>query len=190
MRIDSIDSIDSIDYKSICLIVFILLGTTFLASLGFWQLQRLEWKESLIAKVEKHRDSPPLSLSQLEQLSDIEYRPLIVTGIFDHTREQHYWATYDGKVGYFIYTPLTLPDNRILFVNRGYVPTTHKHISTRTSGATQGSVIVTGLARQAPLSKPNIFVPDNDLVKNIYYWRSLPQMTKSAFGETLESLRH
>ncbi|MFK7903255.1 MAG: SURF1 family cytochrome oxidase biogenesis protein, partial [Nitratireductor sp.] len=42
-------------------------GIAFLSSLGFWQLQRLSWKEDLIAKVESRREAAPISLSEVER---------------------------------------------------------------------------------------------------------------------------
>ncbi|MGG2474337.1 SURF1 family cytochrome oxidase biogenesis protein, partial [Rhizobium sp. BR5] len=65
-------------------------------------------------------------LSEIEAIArsggDIEYRRLRLSGIFDHSRERHFFATHQGRTGYYVYTPLTLADGRILFVNRGFVP--------------------------------------------------------------------
>ena len=170
------------------LIACIVLGIGFLSSLGFWQLSRLAQKEAMIARVEEGVKLPPRSVEEIEALKrsggDIEYHPAIAEGRFDHTKEQHYFATYKGSPGYFVYTPLKLEDDRVLFINRGFVPMMKKEQEGRREGLVTGLVRIEGLARSAPDKKPNSFVPNNDLSKNVFYWKSLPQMAGRAFDKT------
>ena len=164
----------------------ILLGIIFLSGLGMWQVQRLAWKQALIARVETNLSAAPLELQQVLAMQssgqDIEYRPVRISGTFQHSLEQHYFATYKGSPGYFVYTPMTLADARVLFVNRGFVPLDRKATVGRAEGQITGIVAIDGLARTAPAQKPNRFVPENDLDKNIYHWKSLDQMNRQAFG--------
>ena len=44
------------------------------------------------------------------------------TGTFLHDGERHFFATWKGQSGFFVYTPLRLADGRFVFVNRGFVP--------------------------------------------------------------------
>lgn len=170
------------------LLVCISLAFVFLISLGFWQLQRLEWKEAMIARVEAGMKMPALPIAEVERLNrdgeDIEYRPAFAEGVFDHKLEQHYFATHQSRVGFFIYTPLTMDDGRVLFVNRGFVPMELKDPQKRRQGHIQGRVRIEGPARTAPSKRPNSAVPNNDLVKNVFHWKSLPQMVDRAFGQT------
>ncbi len=163
----------------------IVLGTAFLTSLGLWQLQRLAWKEGLIARVEEGIRKPPVAVDEIESMlardEDIEYRPAIATGRFHHDREAHFFATHKGRSGYFVYAPLELASGVLLMVNRGFVPALNKDQSTRKKGLIEGEVTITGLARSAPSDKPNMFVPDNDLTKNVFHWKSIDQM----FGDVL-----
>ncbi len=171
---------------NIFLAVAIALGIVFLSGLGIWQLKRLAWKQGLIARVENNLSASPLSLDDVQQMhqqgEDIEYRPMRVSGVFDHAREQYFYATHKGNPGYFVYTPLKLNSGAHIFVNRGYVPLQKKSANTRALGQVAGRLEINGLARSAPQAKPNSFVPDNDLQKNIYYWKSLAQMKAQAFG--------
>ncbi|NKB51018.1 MAG: SURF1 family protein [Rhizobiaceae bacterium] len=172
---------------NVILVVAIALGVIFLSGLGAWQIKRLAWKEGLIARVETNLSSPPLSFEEVQitydRGEDIEYRPMRVSGVFDHAREQHFYATHKGNPGYFVYTPLKLDADAYVFVNRGYVPLQKKSADTRAPGQITGRQEIEGLARSAPQSKPNTFVPENDLHKNIYYWKSLAQMKVQAFGD-------
>ena len=158
----------------------IISGTIFLTGLGTWQVKRLAWKEGLIARVERNLENPAVSIEDIKALmmagKDIEYLPVTTIGRFRHDLEQFYFATHKSNPGWFVYTPLERADGSVLFVNRGFVPINAKDPETRTKGQTEGIVKITGLARSAPTAKPNSFVPDNDLKKNVYYWKSIVQM--------------
>jgi surfeit locus 1 family protein len=175
----------------------ILTGVAFLAalaillSLGTWQVERLQWKEKLLADIAERRVAPPVTLGEIEAMAargeDIEYRPVTVTGVFANNRERHFFATWRGQTGYYVYTPLQLPDGRFLFVNRGFVPYEAKEPEKRKQGQLTGEQTVTGLARARLAEKPSAIVPENDLAKNIFYWKDLDAMAAST-GITADRL--
>ncbi|MGX5708071.1 SURF1 family protein [Brucella lupini] len=155
-----------------------------LLALGTWQVERLQWKEALIASTEQRVHEAPLPLSEMEKIykqeGSVEYRPVTVTGTFMHQGERHFLATYEGAAGYNVYTPLMLEDGRFVLVNRGFVPYEKKDPSTRVEGQVDGPVSVTGLARDPLSAKPGFFLPDNDIAKNIFYWKDWTAMAESA----------
>ncbi|WP_440981856.1 SURF1 family protein [Shinella sumterensis] len=167
----------------------ILTGVAFLAalaillSLGTWQVERLQWKEKLLADIAERRVAPPVTLGEIEAMvargEDIEYRPVTVSGVFANNRERHFFATWRGQTGYYVYTPLQLADGRFLFVNRGFVPYEAKEPEMRKQGQLTGEQTVTGLARARLAEKPSSIVPENDLAKNIFYWKDLDAMAAS-----------
>ena len=163
----------------LCLIVFGIL-----LSLGFWQLKRLAWKEELIATIEARVDLPPKSieavLEKLYQNEDVEYMPVQVDGFFQHSSERHYYATHNSVPGWFVFTPLQIENERIIFVNRGFVPTILKSALQRKESQIEGKVRIVGLVRVPPEKKPNLFTPDNRLEENEFYWRSLNEMISSS----------
>jgi len=150
-------------------------------------MKRLAWKEALIERVEAGLKQPAVPINQIEaELAgdqDIEYHPAFASGTLLHDGEAHFFATHKGRPGYFIYTPLKLSDDRVLFVNRGFVPIDRKDASQREESQIAEEVQIRGLARSAPSNKPNSFVPDNDLEKNIFYWKSLDQMMEQLPGD-------
>ncbi len=154
-----------------------------LLSLGTWQVQRLFWKEQLLAYNAERRQAPPATTAEIEALlakgEDIEYRTMKATGTFDHARERHFFATHEGRTGFYVYTPLVLDDGRMLFVNRGFVPYEMKDPSTRQRGQVEGEVTLTGYARAELLEKPSAIVPDNAIDKNLFYWKDLSAMAAS-----------
>lgn len=146
-----------------------------LLCLGTWQVERLQWKEGLLATIEQRTHAAPLPLNEIEakfkETGDVEYWPVTATGQFLHDKESHFFATHEGMTGFYVYTPLQLADGRAVLVNRGFVSYDDKNPGRRPAGQVTGEVTVTGLARNPLTEKPSSMVPDNDLVKDIFYWK-------------------
>lgn len=162
----------------------LLVGVAILVSLGTWQVQRLFFKQTLIATISERRAAAPLPLEKIEALKaagiDVEYRRVSVRGRFDHSRERYFLATLDGQPGFHVYTPMMLEDGRALFVNRGFVPEALRDPVTRKVGQIEGKITIDGFVRQKLKAKPGSMVPDNDLAKNLYFWKDLDSMASSA----------
>lgn len=164
-------------------LVLLPVAMAILLSLGTWQVERLHWKEALIADIEARRPAPPSDVAAIEQMAkagdDVDYRAMLASGRFLHDRERHFLATHNGQPGYYIYTPLELADARYLFVNRGFVPYDNKEPESRAAGQVEGEQQIAGLARSRLDAKPGSLVPDNDPAKNIFYWKDLGAMAAS-----------
>ncbi|NZD60266.1 SURF1 family protein [Rhizobium sp. WYCCWR 11290] len=163
--------------------ILVLIALAILISLGTWQVERLHWKEGLIADIAARQAAAPVPLADIDAMAaaggDIEYRKVTATGRYINNKERHFFATWRGQTGYYIYTPLELADGRILFVNRGFVPYDNKEPEMRMQGQLTGEQTVTGLAREKLPGKPSWVVPDNDVAKNIFYWKDLDVMAES-----------
>jgi surfeit locus 1 family protein len=169
------------------LVVFVAL-----LALGTWQMERLQWKQALLAEIDKNRSAAPVPVETIRALSnpDVEgeYRRVTVTGRFDHAHEQYFFATLDGDVGYHVYTPLIRPDGRTAFINRGFVPEALKDPARRTEGQVAGEVTITGLYRAPLAAKPSWVTPENEPDKRIYFWKDIHAMAVAASvaGDALE----
>ncbi|OWV71809.1 cytochrome oxidase [Rhizobium sp. R634] len=163
--------------------ILVLIALAILISLGTWQVQRLYWKEGLLADIAAREVAAPVPLADIEALAaagdDIEYRKVTATGRYINNKERHFFATWRGQTGFYVYTPLELADGRYLFVNRGFVPYENKEPEMRMQGQLTDQQTVTGLARAKLPGKPSRLVPDNDVVKNIFYWKDLDVMADS-----------
>ncbi len=163
-------------------VLILLVALGILLALGTWQVERLHWKEGLLADIAARQSAPPVPLSAIEAMAisggDIEYRVVTATGRYINNKERHFFATFDGEPGFHIYTPLQLADGRYLFVNRGFVPYDAKEPEMRMQGQLTGEQTVTGLARARLAGQPS-GMPDNDLVKDIFYWKDLDAMAAS-----------
>lgn len=163
----------------------VLAGLVFavLIGLGTWQMRRLAWKEALVATIDQ-RIASPAPLAEIETLyastGDVDYRPVAARGTFLHEGERHFFATFDGKSGFYVYTPLRLDDGRFVLVNRGFVPYDRKAPTSRPESWPPGVLSVTGLARNPLGAKPSFMVPDNDPAKNVFYWKDLGVMAATS----------
>jgi len=161
-----------------------LAALAILVGLGTWQVDRLAWKEALIATIAQRIASAPRPLADIERLyaetGDVDYWPVSLHGTFRHEQESHFLATWNGASGYYVYTPLELPDGRSILVNRGFVPFDRKDASARLEGQVGGDVEIAGLARNPLAEKPSWIVPDNDLAKNVFYWKDIAAMAGRA----------
>ena len=147
-------------------------------ALGVWQLQRLDWKRGLIAQREAAVGAAPISPPKiLVEARALEFHPVIADGVFLNDREIYFNATGPrGDAGFHVLTPSREEDGRIVFVNRGFVPTALRDPLKRPSDQRAGTVHVHGLLRLPPEQKPGWFVPDNRPDINYWFWIDLPAM--------------
>lgn len=103
-----------------------LLACAGFVALGLWQVQRLAWKEALIARVERNVHGPaqpaPLPADWAALSREDEYRRLQLAGRFDYQREVLVRASTILGAGYWVLTPLRTEAGHWVLVNRGFVP--------------------------------------------------------------------
>ncbi|MEM9590978.1 MAG: SURF1 family protein [Pseudomonadota bacterium] len=163
-----------------------LVGFVILIWLGQWQLQRLEWKQGIIQRIETRIGRKPMSLERAveiaEQGRDPNYLRVAVEGRFHNGLERYlYSISKDGQPGWHVITPLEAASGSVVLVDRGFVPDDRKDPKTRREGQFEDVVTVTGLVRAS--EKPNMFSPDNDATANQWFTRDLGSMTRSMFPE-------
>lgn len=161
-----------------------ILGVLILGALGTWQVERLQWKEGIIRQIDERTNSPPRPIDEIEALQrrtgDVEYYPVALRGRFLNGAERFFLSTHAGEAGWNVYVPLDLGQNRFVFVNRGFVPYDLRDPAKRAEGQIEGEAAVAGLARNAAVEKPGWMIPDNDLAKNQFFWKSIAQMSTGA----------
>lgn len=122
-----------------------------LASMGFlalaaWQVQRLGWKQDLIARVEQRLQAAPVEPPARDALvgKDDEYRRVRLQGRFE-PRQALVQATTALGGGHWVIAPLRLDDGRVILVNRGFVPPDRR--APDAHAVPEGPVELTGLLR-------------------------------------------
>jgi len=155
-------------------------GFLLLLGLGTWQVQRLHWKEGLIAERQAGIRAAPVALpSTIGAAGPLEFHPVRASGQFFNDKELYLNAqSLRGEAGFHIVTPLKLADGAILLVDRGFVPTDRKEPQTRAAGELQGPVTITGLLR-LPEGRPNWFTPDNDPARDLWFYVDVAAMAQA-----------
>jgi len=153
-----------------------------LVGLGTWQLQRMHWKEGLIAQRAAMVAAPPIAPPQtLAEAQENEFRHVADNGVLLNDREIFLAASSEGGgSGYQVLTPLREAGGRIIFVNRGFIPIQLKDPAKRTAGEPSGTVHIVGLLRVPPAQKPTFFLPNNRPDLDLWFWVDLPAMAKAA----------
>ncbi len=171
-----------------------VVGIAVLVSLGVWQLQRLAWKEALIAAVESRVHAAPEDLpaeADWPRLNpaDYEYRHVRLAGVYDASRQALVFRALGsprgryGGPGYLVMTPLRLANGAVVLVNRGFVPQDRKdQAASRGLGA--GETLVTGLMRAS--EERTWFTPADNPVGGQWFTRDVEAIAR-AMG--LQSLR-
>lgn len=155
------------------------LGFLLLLGLGFWQVERLGWKEALIVQRHQALEASPVAAPEnLEDARALEFHPIHVSGRFLNSDEMPVAAiSKRGEAGFHVVTPFQLEDGEILLIDRGFVPARLKSPETRAAGLIEGNTTVTGLLRVP--SSPGPFVPANDPAHNTWFTVDIPAMAKA-----------
>lgn len=133
------------------------IAVAILLGLGFWQLERRDWKRDLIAEIEAVESTAPLSIGSLATLEDQPpFTPVTLTGRWVDEARHVLNRTLDGAVGVHEVAPLALADATVM-VDLGWRP-----IEADWSGppVTADPVRVTGRVR--PVVPPGWFAPVDD----------------------------
>lgn len=158
--------------------VFTVPAVLLMLGLGIWQLERLQWKEALIAERTERTSAAAIALpGPATDVADLEYYRVLITGEFLHDKEIFLGArSLNGNAGYHVVTPFRLADGRVLFVDRGWIPLSRKAAETRQAGEVKGAVTLDAVIRLR--GTQNWMVPDNRPDLDFFFWTDLPAMAK------------
>ena len=130
-----------------------LLLLPMMIGLGFWQLQRAEWKQEMVDTHAERERLSPVSLQSLDNYRDAEaYRPVFVRGYYDMEHQLLLDnRTYEGYAGYHVLTPLHLDESdKTVLVNRGWVPLGNNRAILPELPGTTGEVLVDATIKLPP----------------------------------------
>lgn len=152
-----------------------------LVGLCLWQVQRLHWKQDLIADREARVAAEPIALpAEGGDAAALDYRRVRLEGVFRHDKELFLGArSMNGNVGYQVLTPFELSSGGAVLVDRGWVPVERKDPASRAEGQLAGPQAIDGIVR---LAAGKVWMqPDNEPDKNMWFFVDLPAM-KAASG--------
>lgn len=162
--------------RMMIVLVFGLAGAGVLASLGVWQLQRLAWKEGVLAEIAVRITAPPVALPASPDPVADRYLPVTVTGRFTGPVIEVLVSRKEIGAGVRIIAAFEAEDGRRLLIDRGFVRDAARGLPREAVAAT-----VTG-----NLLWPNEvdgFTPAPDAKTGLWFARDLP-----AIAVALDSL--
>jgi surfeit locus 1 family protein len=131
-------------------IAFAGIGTLILLGLMTWQIQRLAWKEGLIALLEARLAEPPMQGLPDAYDPEMEFRRVALSGRFTGAAGAHGFSDVarlttirPWGAGYHIIQPFETETGRLVLVDRGFIPVEEKNIdaaAARTTPAPEGRV--------------------------------------------------
>jgi surfeit locus 1 family protein len=156
--------------------LFAALALGLLLTLGVWQLRRLEWKESLIARLETRTRAAPVEIPPQGEWArlrgeDYDYRHVRAKGRFDLASSVKVFTQAPAGAaargpGFFVLMPMRLEGGGVLLVNRGFVAQSTTDPDAWRHGPDETTEI-TGWLR-APQSR-NAFTPADDPGKGQWF---------------------
>lgn len=165
-------------FKKIFPHIFVVLTFWLTFSLGYWQLERMTWKNELLEKIESRISSEPMDISEYKNMEDDEFKYVTITGEYLHDKEVTLLnRTYNGKPGVHIYTPLKTADKTYL-VSRGWVRDEQEY------NKPEGIQMINGLIRKTQVA--NWISLENSPEKGQWFWIELEKMYKSVGLEPIE----
>ena len=112
--------------NTIFALVLGLAGAGVLIGLGVWQMQRLVWKEGIIAGAEAMIASAPIPLPAVPDPATDRYRAVSVTGAFTGEEAHVLTSTREAGPGFLVVAAYVTEDGRRILIDRGFVPETEK----------------------------------------------------------------
>ncbi|WP_294620473.1 SURF1 family protein [uncultured Roseovarius sp.] len=158
-------------------ILFGLAGIAVLVSLGVWQVQRLAWKEGVLADIEARIAAEPVALpSDLNPDTD-RYLPVEVGGTVGDKALRVLVSQKTVGAGYRVISAFDMGGRRIL-LDRGFIK-----VAEDIPTAPEGEVVVRGNVHWP--DDRNSSTPENDVDGNTWFARDLEQMAQVLNTEPL-----
>jgi surfeit locus 1 family protein len=155
----------------ITVLIFGLGGAAILLALGNWQINRLAWKEGVIARLEERLSAPPATLPAAPDPVSDKYLRVAVSGRYASGEVHVLSSAKPWGPGYRIIAPFVTDDGRRILVDRGYVRQSDKNAPRDAPAGT-----VTG-AFLWP-DEMDGFTPVPDLKANIWFARDPDGLSK------------
>lgn len=153
-------------------------GVAVLLYLGFWQMQRLAWKEGILAEIDARMTGAPIALPQDPTETEDEYIAIELSGLIGSEELHVLTSGTAAGTGYQVITALETSDGRRVLLDLGLLPLEAKDAPSQNAQAE----IVGNLIWPDDV---NDSTPDPDLEKNIWFGRDVGAMSEALGTEPL-----
>ncbi len=148
-----------------------LVGAGILIGLGTWQVQRMHWKDGVIAEIESRIHDDPVALPAAPEPETDRYRPVEVSGAFTGERLRVQAAESGVGAGYRVVEVFATRDDRRILVDRGFVAQ-----GAYDDVAPGGAATVTGNLHWP--RETDIFPPAPDRDDGLWFAREVPELAE------------
>lgn len=159
------------------LLIFGIAGLAVLVSLGVWQVQRLAWKQGVLAEIDSRISAEPVGLPDTVSPDADKYLPVTITGDLVPGEIHVLVSVKQVGAGYRIIQSFSTEDRTIL-VDRGFVPVTAKQ-----DKRLNGSMEVTGNLHWP--DEIDSYTPEPDIDDNIWFARDVPNLAAALGAEPI-----
>lgn len=153
-------------------LLFGLIGAAILIGLGSWQMQRLAWKESVLAEITAMIGAPPVPVPATPLPEQDRYRPVTVSGRFLGQELDVLASRKEIGAGYRIISAFETETGRRVMIDRGFLPEAARGLP-RSAAATE----VTGNLHWP--QETDGFTPPPDAKTNLWFARDVPAMAEA-----------
>ena len=153
-------------------------GIAVLVALGTWQLQRLAWKEAILADIKARISAEPVGLPVLVDPEAQRYLPVALAGEIGAGALYVLVSQKQVGAGWRVISDFTTAEGRRVLLDRGFVPMAAKDAERMT-----GAVQVMGNLHWP--DDRNSSTPENDVAGNIWFARDIAQMAEVLQTEPL-----
>lgn len=159
-------------------VVMGIVGTGILLSLGFWQVQRLDWKRGILREIETQISAPAVALPEVPTEADFEYRAVEFHGT-PTGRELHVLSSgTSAGTGYRVIAAVATDEGRAIMVDLGVMPLEAK-------GAAPDLMPTEVLGNLVWPDDKTSSTPAPDLAKGIWFARDVAPMAEALQTEPL-----
>ena len=132
-----------------------------LFSLGTWQLQRLTWKQELIANVKNSTEQPAINF----QIGKVrEFQKVKLAGALLKDNYFVYRLNEKGEYGFNLISVLKIDPEYFILIQRGWIPKIEEKYKKNTN---KDHISLEGIAYALKAKAP--FTPENNKNENFFY---------------------
>lgn len=152
-------------------IVIGLLGTGVLVGLGTWQVQRLQWKQGVLADIAVRIAADPVQVPEIPDPERDRYLPVTAEGVIGASEIHVLVSTRQMGPAFRIVSAFETEDGRRLLLDRGIVADEDKD-----APRTIGPASVVGNLHWP--DEIDSFTPEPDPAGNIWFARDVPALAE------------
>ncbi len=163
--------------RVITVVLFGLIGAAILISLGVWQLQRLAWKEDVLAEIEARIAAEPVAVPDTPDEEVDRFLPVAAEGLFVGEPLRVLVSVQGSGPGYRLIHGFET-DGRRIMVDRGFLA----------EGVGLPEVPETPVTVTGNLHWPDEidgFTPEPDIARNQWFARDVPAMAAQLEAEPI-----